>query len=129
MVYESDREGKRLESREVQFGEDIPGPIPWNVEINRNEKFQEIIGFGGSWSDAAAIGIDRMSPDLRTKILRSYFSDQGIEYSLARVVISGCDFSTVPYSYDDVQNDWELENWSLVREDTAMKVHYLNLLL
>jgi glucosylceramidase len=88
-------------------------------------RYQEIIGFGGSWSDAAAIGLNRLTPDLRTKALRSYFSDEGIEYSLARVVISGSDFSNRAYSYIDLpagQEDWELNNWSLVDEDRDMKV-------
>lgn len=91
-------------------------------------RFQEIIGFGGSWSDAAAIGLDRLTPDLRTKVLRSYYSEEGIEYSTARVVISGCDFSNRPYSYDDINDDWELGNWSLVEEDTNMKVSLRNLI-
>lgn len=47
-IYESDRAGKRLEMREEQFGNDPPGPIPWPVDIERSQKFQEIIGFGGN---------------------------------------------------------------------------------
>lgn len=120
-VYESDRAGKRLEKRDVQFGNDLAGVSFRNVTINRNQKYQEIIGFGTSWSDAAAIGLNRLSPSLRTKVLRSYFSDEGIEYSTARVVISGCDFSNRPYTYDDVAGDWELNEWALVEEDLQMK--------
>jgi len=122
-VYESSRAGKRLEKREVNFGNELeePGSI-WNVAIDKNTKYQEIIGFGGSWSDAAAIGIGRMSEKLRNDILRSYFSDEGIEYSTARVVISGSDFSNRPYTYDDTPWDWDLEQWSLVEEDTLYKI-------
>lgn len=121
-VYESDRAGKRLEKRDVQFGNDLTGSSFRNVTINRKLKYQEIIGFGTSWSDAGAIGLSRLSPNLRTKVLRSYFSDEGSEYSTARVVISGCDFSNRPYTYDDVDNDWELNSWALVEEDLQMKV-------
>ncbi len=121
-VYESDRAGKRLEKRELVFGNDVAGVSFRNVTINRNQKYQEIIGFGSSWSDAEAIGLNRLSSNLRTKVLRSYFSDEGIEYTTARVVISGCDFSNRPYTYDDVENDWELDRWSLVEEDLDMKV-------
>lgn len=128
-VYESDRAGKRLERRDVQFGNDLSGVSFRNVTIARNRKYQEIIGFGSSWSDAAAIGLNRLSPNLRTKVLRSYFSDEGIEYSTARVVISGCDFSNRPYSYDDVVDDWELNGWTLVDEDLQMKVSELMILL
>lgn len=122
-VYESDRAGKRLERRDVVFGNDLTGVSFRNVTINRNQKYQEIIGFGTSWSDAAAIGLKRLSSNLRTKVLRSYFSDEGIEYSTARVVISGCDFSNRPYTYDDVADDWQLDSWKLVEEDLEMKVN------
>lgn len=121
-VYESDRAGKRLDRRDIVFGNDYSGVSFRNVTINRNQKYQEIIGFGSSWSDAAAIGLNRLSSNLKTKVLRSYFSDEGIEYSTARIVISGCDFSNRAYTYDDVVNDWELNGWTLVAEDLQMKV-------
>lgn len=121
-VYESDRAGKRLDRRDIVFGNDMAGVNFRNVTINRNQRYQEIIGFGTSWSDAAAIGLNRISPNLRSKVLHSYFSDEGIEYSTARVVISGCDFSNRPYTYDDVLDDWQLDGWTLVEEDSDMKV-------
>jgi len=123
-VYESDRGGKRMESRNVSFGNDLPGLVSHTVRINRQETFQEIIGFGGSWSDAAAIGLGRLTPALRTAALKSYYSTEGIEYSTGRVVISGSDFSTRPYSYDDTLNDWSLNSWKLVDEDVNYKVSY-----
>jgi len=95
------------------------------VVVDRSAKFQEIIGFGGAWSDAAAIGVGRMSPKLQESILRAYYSDEGIEYSTARVVISGSDFSTRPYTYDDVDGDWELDSWSLAQEDIDYKVNLI----
>jgi len=124
-VFESDRAGKRLEVREVRFGNDLPGVDPGrfkNVRVNRNRKFQEIIGFGTSFTDASALSLGRMSANLRSKVLSSYYSKEGIEYSLSRVVISGSDFSVRPYSYDDVPNDWSLNGWSLVDEDISYKV-------
>jgi glucosylceramidase len=106
----------------VPFGNNLPGDVSYIVNINRNTEFQEIIGFGGSWSDAAAIGLGRMSNSLRTEILRAYFSEEGIEYSTARVVISGSDFSNRPYSYDDTVDDWGLNNWKLADEDVMYKI-------
>ncbi|CAL8123450.1 unnamed protein product [Orchesella dallaii] len=128
-VYESDRAGKRLEVRDVRFGNDLPGVDPGrfkNVRVNRERKFQEIIGFGTSFTDASALSLGRMSENLRTKVLRSYYSNEGIEYSLSRVVISGSDFSNRPYTYDDVPNDWSLNGWSLVDEDISYKIPQMN---
>ena len=96
-IFESSRAGKRLEGRQTEFNNELEGGSNyWNVTVDRSKTFQNIIGFGGAWSDAAALSIGRMSPNLQKSILRAYFSDEGIEYSTARVVISGCDFSTSP---------------------------------
>lgn len=53
---------------------------------------------------------------------RSYFSNQGIQYSLCRIPMGGTDFSTHGYSYDDGNTDTELNNFSLTSEDYDYKV-------
>ena len=124
-VFESTRDGKRFEYREQRFndGTNPPG-TPWAVKIDHNfsEKFQEIIGFGGAFSDAAVLSIGSLSEKLQRDLLGSYYNASGIEYSVGRVVISGCDFSNRAYSYDDTPYDWDLVNFSFVEEDTRYKV-------
>ena len=46
----------------------------------------------------------------------------GIEYNLIRVPMGCSDFSTRPYSYDDVPDDFELRHFALAEEDLEMKV-------
>lgn len=46
----------------------------------------------------------------------------GIEYNLVRLPMACSDFSTRPYSYDDVPNDYELKHFRLAEEDVTMKV-------
>jgi glucosylceramidase len=46
----------------------------------------------------------------------------GIGYSLGRVPIASCDFSTRVYSYCDTVGDFQLKTFSLAREDFAFKV-------
>ena len=38
--------------------------------------------------------------------------------------MAGSDFSTRPYSYDDVEGDVTLEHFSLAEEDVLYKVNY-----
>lgn len=45
----------------------------------------------------------------------------GIEYNLIRVPMGCSDFSTRPYSYDDVPDDFELRHFALRDEDTKLK--------
>lgn len=58
-------------------------------------------------------------------IYRSYFSDEGLEYSLCRIPIGGTDFSTHGYSYDDNNDepDPTLSNFALAQEDYDLKVY------
>lgn len=50
------------------------------------------------------------------------FSYVGIEYSVGRIPIGSCDFSTHPYSYDDVDGDFNLNKFQLAKEDLTLKV-------
>lgn len=46
----------------------------------------------------------------------------GSEYTLGRVPMASCDFSTRPYSYADVSDDLDMEKFALVDEDYNYKV-------
>ena len=39
--------------------------------------------------------------------------------------MASCDFSTHEYSYDDVNDDFELKHFALADEDLKLKVCYL----
>lgn len=56
---------------------------------------------------------------------RAYYSSNGSRYSLGRIPIAGTDFSTRPYTYDDVADDLSLQNFSLAQEDYDYKIPYL----
>lgn len=64
-----------------------------------------------------------------SSVHRSYFSPEGLEYNLCRIPIAGCDFSTRPYSYDDVPGDVDLVNFNLTMEDYVYKVCWRSYLL
>lgn len=55
-------------------------------------------------------------------INRSYFSKDGLEYSLGRVPIGGTDFSTRGYTYQDNSTDASLKSFNLTEEDLIYKV-------
>jgi len=42
----------------------------------------------------AVLGIGKMSEKLQHQILSDFFSEKGIELSMARITIAGSDFST-----------------------------------
>ena len=92
-----------------------------SVFIDTSVKFQEIQGFGGAFTEAAAVTLDKMPPDLRQEILEAYFSpDTGNAYSLCRTHINSCDFSLGNYAYTEVDGDVELKHFSIEHDRQAL---------
>lgn len=112
VVYETSASGNKLTAvTEFPLGNDSVV-----VKLLPNEKFQTITGFGGSFTEASASLLNRLSKDNRKIILEAYFGETGARYSLARTHINSCDFSLSQYSYAPVEGDMELKNFS-VEED------------
>lgn len=92
------------------------------IKIDASRTFQSIHGFGGAFTDAAGVNLNRLDKPAADRLLRAYFSTDGIEYTLGRVPIASCDFSTFEYSYLDTPDDFELKTFSLATEDLELKV-------
>lgn len=88
------------------------------VTIDPNRTYQKITGFGGSFTEASASLLNRLSTSNRKKIIDAYFGDDGARYSLTRTHINSCDFSLSNYSYAPVADDIELESFT-IEEDKA----------
>ena len=87
-----------------------------------NETSEEIIGFGGAFTDAATINIKSLSKGAQQNLVKSYFSDNGIGYTIGRIPMASCDFSESVYSYDDVDDDLDLNNFNLTDMDLDYKI-------
>lgn len=125
-VFESNKAGLRFETTTLAFDEG-PHQAPWNepavsLTINPNKTYQEILGFGGAFTDAAALNIFALQSNLSKAIIDNYYSQDGLEYSIGRIPIGGTDFSTRKYTYDDIENDDDLGNFTLAKEDLDFKV-------
>ncbi len=83
------------------------------ININPNITYQTITGFGGSFTEASATLLNRLSKENKEKILQAYFGKDGAQYSLTRTHIASCDFSLKNYTYAKVENDLNLEHFSI----------------
>jgi glucosylceramidase len=108
-VYETSAAGNKL-TRLVSF-ENAEHTI--QININPEEKFQTITGFGGSFTEASAYLLNRLSKENRKKILEAYFGEEGANYSLTRTHIASCDFSLSNYTYAKVENDLLMEHFTI----------------
>lgn len=92
-----------------------------SVFIDTTVKFQEILGFGGAFTEAAAVTLNKMPSHLRQEIMAAYFSpDTGNAYTLCRTHINSCDFSLGNYAYTEVDGDVGLEHFSIEHDRKAL---------
>lgn len=86
------------------------------IQLLPDEKFQTIVGFGGSFTEASAHLLNRLGRENRSKILEAYFGESGAKYSLTRTHINSCDFSLGNYSYAPVEGDTQLTHFSIAED-------------
>jgi glucosylceramidase len=83
------------------------------INIHPESKFQTITGFGGSFTEASAYLLNKLSRKNRNLILEAYFGSSGAKYSLTRTHINSCDFALSNYSYAPIAGDKELLHFSV----------------
>lgn len=93
--------------------------------LEPDKQFQKIIGFGGSFTEASAHLLNKLSAEKRKLILNSYFNENGANYSLTRTHIASCDFCLGNYTYAKVENDMELEHFDIAddKQDLIPMIH------
>lgn len=94
---------------------------PASVLVDPGVRYQEIEGFGGAFTEAAALTFYRLPPERQAEILKAYFDPAtGLGYTLCRTHINSCDFSLGNYAYDEVDGDIELRHFSIARDRRAL---------
>ncbi|XP_037563125.1 lysosomal acid glucosylceramidase-like isoform X1 [Dermacentor silvarum] len=126
VAFESSKAGLRF-AKTVLFIKttDPPGKNTLVLVINPAKTYQEIFGFGGAFTDAAGLNLRSLPTKLQNALIMSYYSGQGIEYSIGRIPIGSNHFSVRKYSYDDSPGDMDLKNFTLAEEDFELKIPYL----
>lgn len=107
-----------------------------SVFVNPSKSFQEIVGVGGSITDASSVVFAKLSDEKQKELLDAYFSPEGLNYSLLRTTIHSCDFSPASYTYIEY-GDKELKTFSVKKDmeyripliKKAMETHGSNMFL
>ncbi|XP_066942035.1 lysosomal acid glucosylceramidase-like [Macrobrachium rosenbergii] len=123
-VYTSDLSSKRFFKSVHDFepgsgGSEAPEVV--NFKLG-STSFQAMLGWGGAFTDSASLNILTLSTEAQDMLLRSYFSESGIEYTIGRINMGGCDFSWRAYTCDDFEGDVSLEKFELQPEDLDYKI-------
>ncbi|MDR0292852.1 MAG: glucosylceramidase [Oscillospiraceae bacterium] len=99
------------------------GPVPSGADVSETDDtavYQTLLGFGGAFTEAAAVTFQKMGAKNRKKILGAYFDrETGLGYALGRVAVGSSDFSEEMYDYLD-ERDTSLDSYNLSREEKAV---------
>jgi glucosylceramidase len=83
------------------------------IRLNPSTKFQQILGFGGAFTDAACYTFNRLSPSQREQLFHEIFHPSEMGLSIGRICVGSSDYSTKLYSYDDGEPDPDLTRFSI----------------
>jgi glucosylceramidase len=89
-----------------------------NIEVEENQTFQSIDGFGYTLTGGSAQVINQLNAQKRQELLQELFGSNpnSISISYLRISIGASDLDSAPFSYNDLpdgQTDLNLEKFSL----------------
>lgn len=91
------------------------------IQVRPGTTFQAIEGFGGAFTEAAAVTWLSLNPARREEVLRAYFHPEaGHGYTLCRVPMGSCDFALGNYAHVETAGDVELATFSIARDRQAL---------
>ncbi|KAF7286897.1 hypothetical protein GWI33_003164 [Rhynchophorus ferrugineus] len=124
-IYTTSKNSLGFASSTAAFTSLLNGTASLDITVdNLSDTYQKIIGFGGAFTDSTGINIAALPATAQQFLLESYFGENGVEYSLARVPIGGTDFSTRAYTYCD-EEDLALDKFALAQEDYSYKLPFI----
>lgn len=116
IVTAKDTDDRLTEKQSIAFA-DAAIAMGETITIDESKTYQSITGFGGSFTEAAAYTLSKMSPDKRDEVMKAYFDPKdGNGYTLCRTHINSADFSLGNYAYTEVDGDFDLKHFTIDRD-------------
>jgi len=86
------------------------------VELDPTKTFQDVLGFGASFTDAACFTFNRLATAERDALFRELFAPSELGLSVCRTCVGSSDYATHLYSYADGDADPELARFSIAHD-------------
>lgn len=90
---------------------------------------QPIIGFGAAFTEAASLNYQSLSDKAKEHLMELLFGKTGLGYSIGRVPLNSCDFSVKSYSFDEVNDDFDLKHFDTNVTHDAQKDGMIDMIL
>ena len=98
-------------------------PVKWHMatgkpgntrlRLNPSKKFQDILGFGGAFTDATCYTFNQLSSPDREKLFHELFHPSEMGLDVGRICVGSSDYSTKVYSFDEGEPDPDLTRFSI----------------
>ncbi len=109
--------GARLAAQADLAAHEGPAPAGPSVFVDPARRMQTLMGFGGAFTEAAALTWQQLTPAAADEFLQACFSPtQGHGYTLCRVPMGSSDFGLGNHAHADVAGDFALEHFSIERD-------------
>lgn len=87
-----------------------------DISINSTERLQQIDGFGACFNELGWEALLSIEEKERKKIITDLFSKEGLNFTFCRMPLGSNDYSLSYYSYNDVAEDFEMNNFNIDRD-------------
>lgn len=101
-------------------------PISWtdaktgvardSITVSPEKKYQEILGFGGAFSDATCYMFIQLSATARAGLFHTLFHPSEMGLNVCRTCIGSADSAATVYSYDDGDMDPDMRRFSIEKD-------------
>jgi glucosylceramidase len=94
---------------------------PTSIEIQLDAPQQTMEGFGGCFNELGWDALQILDETARTSVLKSLFDPvSGLNFTLCRTPIGANDYSRSWYSYNEIDGDFAMKNFSIDRDREAL---------
>ena len=87
------------------------------IEVSEIPNEKNFEGIGVAITGSSCYNLNLMSAEERDTFLKDIYSEDGLGLSVCRLSVGSSDYSAELYTYDDEDNDLNLEHFSVERDD------------
>ncbi len=107
--------GKNRHAKQSQLAWSRAGTsTPGAIAIDPAVEYQDVLGFGGAFTDAACSNLHRLDAGARKTLFHQFFHPSELGMSVGRVCIGSSDYAAKTYSFDEgSEPDPDLKRFSI----------------
>jgi glucosylceramidase len=101
---------------QVLWGPASEIPAANQIRLDPSKKFQEVLGFGGAFTDAACYMFNQLAPGAREQLFHEMFHPSEMGLSVCRICLGSSDYALKAYSFDEGEPDPDLTRFSIAHD-------------